>query len=94
MSFRTAAKVDGNQTMLVRQIRKLGYSVKIVSQIKKFCDIVVGKNGMNWLFEIKDPAQPESKRCLTKMEKEFHDEWRGQVDVIETIDDFLKIVGG
>lgn len=92
MSFRRAARVDGNQPELVRKIRKLGFSVHIVSQLKNFCDIIVGGQGKNWLFEIKDPGQPAGSRELTEGEAEFHKGWKGQVDIIETIDDFIKII--
>lgn len=91
--MRRAARVDDNQKMIVEQLRRLHCSVKVVSQLKGFCDIVVGHRGVNYLFEIKDPSKPPSKRKLTKMEKEFHEDWYGQVSTIETIEDAMKVMG-
>lgn len=90
-------KVDGNQREIVEGLRKLGYSVRSLASIGKgLVDILVGGVGngqkQNWLFEIKDPAQPKSKRKLTPDEQIFFDKWRGQVDIVETIEDVLKIV--
>lgn len=41
MGFRRAAKVDGNQKQIVRELRALGFRVDITSQLKKLYDIVV-----------------------------------------------------
>ena len=61
-----------------------------VAQIKKFLDIVVGYNGINYLFEIKNPDYPPSARKLTPDEKIFHDEWCGQADIILYTKDILE----
>lgn len=55
-------------------------------------DIVVGKSGRNYLFEVKDPAQVPSKRKLTVLEQEFFDVWRGQVHKIESAEDALRVM--
>lgn len=41
MGFRRAARVDGNQAQVVRELRALGFRVDIVSQLKKLYDLVV-----------------------------------------------------
>jgi len=41
MGFRRAAKIDGNQNQIVFELRKLGFRVDIVSQLKKLYDLVV-----------------------------------------------------
>jgi hypothetical protein len=87
-----AARVDANQPELVKQIRKLGYEVLHVHQLKNCFDILVGARGKNFAFEIKDPNQPPSKRRLTPGEKKFFDRWTGQVNKVETIDDIIKII--
>ena len=87
-----ASRVDDNQKEIVQSLRKFGCSVYIVSQLKGFCDIVVGWRGYNYLFEIKDPNKPPSQRKLTPKEKEFHESWNGQVAVIYTADDVVKIL--
>jgi hypothetical protein len=49
--------------------------------------------GNNYLIELKDPAQPPSKRRLTPDEKKFHAQWSGQIGVAETFEDCLIILG-
>lgn len=90
-------KVDANQRKIVERLRKLGFSVRSLASVGKgMGDILVGgiSNGKksNWLFEIKDPDQKKSNRKLTPDEQLFFDKWRGQVDIVETIEDVLKIV--
>ena len=88
--MRRAAKVDSNQTEIVEAFRKHGATVKPVHAIKGFVDIVVGYRGRNLLVEIKDGAKVKSKRKLTPMEQEFHDEWRGKVHIVECLDDVVS----
>ena len=57
-----------------------------------FPDIVAGYRGQNYLFEVKDPDQPPSKRKLTPDEVKFHDTWMGRVYVVETIEQIVKII--
>lgn len=91
--MRKNGRVDGNQKKIVEQLRKCGYSVAVTSSMGKgFPDIVVGAKCKNYLFEIKDPEKSPSRRLLTMDEHLFKTMWRGQYDVIETIDDALKII--
>ena len=53
-------------------------------------DLVVGYEGRNWLFEVKDPSKPPSERKLTDAQHEFFTTWRGQVRQILTADDAFK----
>lgn len=87
MSFRRAARVDANQVEIVEEFRGHGATVKVVSQIKGFVDIVVGYLGHNLLIEIKDGKKMPSQRKLTKDEEEFHASWRGTTRVIENKED-------
>ena len=41
MSFRRAAKVDGNQAQIVKELRIMGFDVDHVHQLKKLYDLVV-----------------------------------------------------
>ena len=91
--MRLRAKVDDNQPEIVRALRKLGCSVLMLHQLGKGCpDILIGFRGKNILAEIKDGSKVPSKRTLTTDEKEFHDMWRGQVAVIESIDDAICLL--
>jgi len=90
MHTRRAAKVDVNQPALVEQIRALGWTVQHLHTLGKGCpDIMVGAKGKNYLFEIKNP---EYDGRLTADEQEWHDMWRGQVDIAETLEDILEVV--
>lgn len=41
MGFRIAARKDGNQDKIVRELRAMGYRVDIVHRLKKLYDLVV-----------------------------------------------------
>ena len=85
---RRAAKVDANQAEIVDDLRKLGFTVEPLHFVGRgFPDIIAGKNGKNYLFEIKNP---EYDGKLTKDEQEWHDMWRGQVDVIQSTEEAIN----
>ena len=86
-------RTDANQKELVKAIRKLGASVQDLSQVGKGCpDILVGYKGVNYLFEIKNPDMPPSKRRLTPDEMKFFEDWKGEMTIVKTIDDILGIL--
>jgi len=90
MHARRAAKVDVNQPALVAEIRALGWTVQHLHSLGQGCpDILVGAKGKNYLLEIKNP---EYDGKLTADEQDWHDSWRGQVAVVETIEDILEVV--
>ena len=92
--MRQRARTDANQADIVKHLRGCGVTVFPTHQLGRgFPDIVCGFGGMTYLFEIKDPAKPPSKRRLTDDEREFHANWRGQIAVIETADDALVLMG-
>lgn len=92
--MRTAAKVDANQTEIVRGLRAAGCTVRITSVLGDgFPDAVVGRAGVNYLLEIKDGRKAPSKRKLTPDEQEFFDTWNGQVVKVETLEDAYRAVG-
>jgi Holliday junction resolvase len=89
---RRAARTDMNQKSLVNQIRRCGISVAITSGVGDgFPDIVVGHQGVNYLCEIKNPDKSPSERKLSKEEKKWHEKWRGQVAIVETLEDVLNL---
>lgn len=91
--MRRAAKIDDNQTEIVKALRKMGCSVSVTSAVGSgFSDLVVGYRGTNFLVEIKDGSKPPSKQKLTPDQVEFHRYWRGQVAVANSIDEAIRIV--
>ncbi len=92
--MRMRARVDGNQTEIVRALRAVGATVQSLASVGKGCpDLLVGFRGQNYALEIKDGNKPPSARKLTPDEKRWHDEWRGRVVVVESTDDALRTIG-
>lgn len=90
-----AKRTDDNQFDIVQDLAKLGFTVRSTAMVGNgFVDIVVGdpETKHNFLFEIKNPDMPPSDRKLTEKEEKFHDTWRAQVDVIETVHDAMDII--
>ena len=87
--------MDGNQSKIVKSLRSIpGVIVATLNREKNgMPDILVGFKGRNFLFEIKDPQKPPSARALTPKEKQFHETWRGQVTIVTTLDEILKVIG-
>ncbi len=93
-------RTDGNQIEIVDSLRRVGLTVAITSNVGTgFPDLVVvggriscphcaAKFPQNKLVEIKTAAG-----LLTPDQEEFHQIWRGQLDVVRTIDDALRIAG-
>ena len=92
--MRRRAKSDGNQAELVKQLRRIpNLSVAVTSRMGQgYPDIVVGFQGVNFMMEIKDPAQQPSRRKLTNDEEHFQRNWRGQYAVVSTIEDCIRVI--
>ena len=90
----TRARVDANQPQIVAALRKMGATVLHLHTIGHGCpDILVGHRGKNALVEIKDGEKPPSAQKLTPDEAAFHAEWRGQVAVINSVNDAIAFIG-
>ena len=89
--MRLRAKVDVNQKRIVEALRKAGFSVLHLHTLGKGApDILVGGSGSNFLFEIKDGTKTASQKKLTHDEVQFHESWRGQVTIIENIEQAIE----
>lgn len=81
--MRRAAKVDANQTEVVKALRKIGATVQPLHTVGRGCpDLLVGWRQKNFLFEVKDGNKPPSARELTPDEKRWIADWRGPVFVV------------
>ncbi len=91
-----ACKVDANQADIIECLRAIpGCGVRSCAEMGDgFADIIVGRYGRNWLFEIKDPDKIPSKRKLTDDQQKFHDSWPGQVQKVETVQEIIKTITG
>lgn len=82
--------MDANQAELVRMIQQLGGSVQVLSDVGLGVpDLLVGWRQRNVLLEVKNPQQ---RWCLTKDEELWHKTWRGQVAVVQTLDEVLRVL--
>lgn len=86
-----ARRVDSNQSSIVSALRQIpGVSVAVTSGLGEFVDIVAGYQNKNFLFEIKVPGK---RKQLKESQKRLRDQWKGQYDVVETLEEILKAIG-
>jgi hypothetical protein len=84
---RRAAKTDANQAVIVGALRACGATVQILAAVGHGCpDLLVGHRGRNILMEVKDGSKPPSERRLTPDQQEWHAAWKGQVVVVENVE--------
>lgn len=94
--MRKHGKIDSNQKAIVEALRKAGCSVQSLASIGNGCpDLLVGRNGRNYLLEVKDGAKSPSQRQLTADEEDWLARWRGtaHTHVVLNIDEALRAVG-
>lgn len=91
--MRRAARTDGNHQAIVAALRKIGATALSLAAVGKGCpDLVVGYRGLNLLLEVKDGRLPPSERKLTEAEAEFLATWGGQVAVVTSEEDAVRVV--
>jgi hypothetical protein len=91
--MRRAAKVDANQAEIVEALRKIGASVQSLHAVGQGCpDLLVGWRGIVSLLEVKDGSKPPSARKLTEDQVKWHAEWRGQVAVVENVEQAIEAI--
>ncbi len=88
---------DKAQPDLVRYARRLGATVKIISQVGDFCDAAVGFRGSNLLWELKTPGEIRKDRkgrkkggTLTPEQEDLKANWCGKIELILTQEDVLR----
>ena len=88
MTPRQIAKVDRNQPAIVEELRGAGASVLLLHQVGHGCpDVLIGWRGVNLLVEIKSDVGK-----LTDDERRFFDTWRGQVTIVRTVEDAIRLL--
>lgn len=87
-------KIDANQTAIVKAARQCGCSVVSLASIGKGCpDVLVFVPFKGYqLWEIKDGAKCPSARKLTEDEERFHQQWKGPIQIVESIDQAIKLI--
>ncbi len=95
--MRRAAKKDGNQAEVVAMFRAAGATVHVLNEAGA-PDLLVGFRGQNLLVEVKDGKKPPSERRLTAAQVAWHRGWRGQVVVLERVEQvgtiLSRVMGG
>ena len=92
--MRRAAKIDANQTAIVEALRAVGCSVQSLAELGGGVpDLLIGYKHQNILIEVKDSAQPLSKRKFTPDQKKWHAAWKGRAHLVETIEQAMLVVG-
>lgn len=92
--MRRAAKIDANQPEIVAAFRAVGASVQPLHSVGQGCtDLLVGFRGQNYAVEVKDGSLPPSARKLTPAQVEWHGAWRGQVAVVNSVDEAMSLIG-
>lgn len=86
-------RVDSNQKEIVNAARKIGASVAVISSLGDgIPDAIMGFRGVNYLIEIKDGDKPPSQRKLTADEQKWHNNWKGTVNIINSVDEILDLL--
>lgn len=89
-----ACKVDRNQPEIVAALRSEGCSITLLHKVGQGCpDLLVGRQRVNYLLEIKDGENPPSKQKLTDDQVEWHGSWLGQKCVVNCVEAALIAVG-
>ena len=93
-AMRRRAKVDANQAEIVRALRQAGATVQSLAEIGAGCpDLLVGRAGKTLLIEVKDSAQPPSKRQLTDDQSRWHGAWcGGALAVVCDVESALRVL--
>ena len=94
--MRLRARTDSNHQEIVQALRRVGCSVCDISRMGKgIPDLIVGRQetGRNYLLEIKDGENSQSRQKLTPDERKWHDLWRGQVSVVSSVKEAYEAVG-
>ncbi len=90
--MRKAARIDENQTEIVKCFRRMGYSVVILSAVGYgMTDIMVSRKGINCLVEIKDGNKYPSQQKLTDDQEIFHSDWQGLRAIVNSINTALQL---
>lgn len=93
-TMRRIAKIDDNQAEIAAALQIRGCSVRSLAPMGQgIPDLLVGRHGYNFLLEVKNGSLPPSRQKLTDDEHAFVTMWRGQVAVVNSIEQALEAVG-
>ena len=76
---------DANEPEIIAALEKVGASVY---PLDLPLDLLVGYRGKTYLVEVKS-----EKGRYTEGQEEFMETWRGQIDVVRSVDQALQAIG-
>lgn len=87
-----ARKIDANQPEIVKALRAAGCTVEHLHAVGSGCpDLLCAVNDEVFLIEVKDGAKPPSAQKLTPDQITWHQEWKAQVHVVNSIEGALTV---
>jgi len=92
--WRKAAKIDKNQPLIVEALRKIpGITVETGKD-----DILVGRNGVTYWFEIKSDCATNKAGTVRESakkdsQKKLEATWTGHYAIVSSLDEILRIIG-
>lgn len=86
--MRRAAKVDANQSAVVKALKAIGCSVHY---IKEPVDLAVGFRKRSVLMEVKNPDEDWK---LTPQQEKFFAEWNGEAYIVEDEGQAIRAILG
>lgn len=84
---RYAANRDANEPEIVAALEAAGATVRRLS-MPGVPDLLVGIDGLNFLIEVKSATGK-----LNAEQFDFFETWNGQVDMVRTVEEALKVIG-
>lgn len=84
--MRRAAKRDANERAIIDALESIGCTVE---QLDKPVDLLVGRNALNWLLEVKNS---DGKNVVTDDQAKFMARWKGQVRIVWTPEDAIRCI--
>lgn len=92
--MRKHGRTDDNQSEIVSALRAIGCSVQSLAALGNGCpDLMIARNGVNYLLECKNGQLAPSGQALTVMEKLWIENWKGRVAVVNSVESALAAVG-
>ena len=88
---RYATRRDENEKEIVKALESIGCTVY---RLDAPVDLIVGYRARNILLEVKDGTKSPSRQRLTPAEMRWHNEWRGQVAIVNSVDAAIEVIQG
>ena len=82
-------RADENHWQIIHQCERVGLLIEDIHN-GGLADIIVGRLGRVWIFEIKAPGK---RKNLTPMQQYRRLLWGQYIHVVESADEIFKIVG-